>query len=88
MARMSREFSLVLVGASLLTAGYFYLHQDDPVGDRFDEETHGHSTRHGSHVMFLGLPMGGSHPSRGTTTTARGVSRGGFGSIGSHTAGG
>ena len=33
MTRMGKELSLVLVGATMLTAGYFYFREDDQASD-------------------------------------------------------
>jgi hypothetical protein len=96
---MSREFSLVLLGAGALTAGYLLA----PSGDEAMEEradavaaqqtghapgtTGSHRTGH-SHFFFVhtgGYAGYGTPPGR--SAASPGVSRGGFGA-GGHAAGG
>ena len=88
MARMSREFHLVLLGAGLLTAGSFLWPDPDPVqvaeNKANDPEGggQGNSSRHHrvGYIMFLHTR---SSPSRTMLTSSSStISRGGFGSSG------
>ena len=92
MARMSREFSLVLLGAGLLTAGYFLWPSDDARaadqtadagGGNGDGSRHSRSYRPG----FFFLVTSRSYTSTRTATTST-VSRGGFGRVGVGMSGG
>jgi hypothetical protein len=91
MARMSREFTLVLLGASLLTAGYFLWPEDDPakkaeaanadVGDNRNRTTY--------RSRFMIIPIVYSNGTRTSPAMARpGVARGGFGRTGGFAIGG
>ena len=81
MTRMTKEFSLVLLGSGLLTAGYFLAPEEDL-------EFHGQEaarnqvggSRHGTffHPIFIHT---GRFGSTGSTATAS-ISRGGFGNTG------
>src|SRR5262245_40351170 len=57
MARMSREFNLVLLGAGLLTAGSFLWPDPDPVKRAEEEENRngggGRSRTRTTHVFFV-----------------------------------
>lgn len=93
MTRMSREFSLVLLGAGLLTAGYFMWPERD-FDKRAEEQArkrvggNGGGTRTGGFI-FIGHFGGGSTSSSGGRSPAMAsVSRGGFGSIGGRVGGG
>jgi hypothetical protein len=90
MARMSREFTLVLVGASLLTAGYFLWPEDEPARKAEQAAANGNDNR-GSRTSaryhFIPIIVRGntiSSPSNTRTT----VARGGFGRIGGFSMGG
>ena len=94
MSRMSREFSLVLVGAGILTAGYFMLPEEN-FDKRAEEQARarvgGNGQRSGGGGMLLFVHTGGG--SYSSTGGARGatmgsVSRGGFGSVGGRVSGG
>jgi hypothetical protein len=91
MTRMSRELSLVLLGAGLLTAGYFLWPEQD-FEKRSEEQARnrvgGHRT--GGHVLFIGyFGGGGSSSVRGGGAGMMGsVSKGGLGSIGGRVASG
>ncbi|MFO0824089.1 MAG: hypothetical protein U0792_13415 [Gemmataceae bacterium] len=90
MTRMSREFSLVLLGAGLLTAGYFAWPEPDfekraeeQAGRRVGSRSHGH-------ILFIGHFGGGSGSVTGGSRSAAfaSVSKGGLGSIGGRVASG
>jgi hypothetical protein len=90
MTRMSKEFSLVLLGAGLLTAGYFLW--PEPDFEKRAEEQAGRrvGSRHGGHILFIGHFGGGSSSVSGTGRPAAigSVAKGGFGSIGGRVASG
>jgi len=95
MARMSREFTLVLLGSSLLTAGYFLWPEEDPVkkaeAANADLANNNHN-RNGNRTTYRSrytvIPIfyagGRSSPAMPRTT----VSRGGFGRTGGFAIGG
>lgn len=93
MTRMSREFSLVLLGAGLLTAGYFMWPEKD-FEKRAEEQAQnrvGGGRRTHGHVMFIGYFGGGGRSSvsgAGRSPAMASVSKGGFGSIGGRVSGG
>ena len=96
MTRMSREFSLVLLGAGLLTAGFFAWPEKD-IEKRAEEQAQNRvggnpntTRRTGSHILFIGHFGGGpSSISGGSRSMAMGsISKGGFGSIGGRVSGG
>jgi hypothetical protein len=95
MTRMTREFTLVLLGAGLLTAGYFAWPEQD-FERRADEQAQnrvgGNRARTGGGFIFIGhFGGGGATSSRagGARSPAMGsVSKGGFGSIGGRVGGG
>jgi hypothetical protein len=87
MTRMSREFSLVLLGASALTAGYFLWPERD-FEKRSEEQAR---ERVGSRAHIY--PLLWVHAARGAgmgnkPAAVAGVSRGGFGSMGARASGG
>jgi len=96
MTRMTREFSLVLLGAGLLTAGYFAWPEQDfekraeeQAAKRVGGNNGGNNagTRRGHTFIYIG------HFGSTSTTSARspamgGVSRGGFGTVGGRVSGG
>lgn len=93
MTRMTREFSLVLLGAGLLTAGYFAWPEQD-FEKRAEEQArkrvggNNAGTRRGHTFIYIG-----HFGSSSSTTSARspamgGVSRGGFGTVGGRVSGG
>lgn len=95
MARMSREFSLVLLGSGILTAGYF-LYPEEDIEAKQQEQVqkqvagNNHHRTHYSHGGFLWIHTGGwgsSSPSGRSVAMGGNVSRGGFGSIGRASAG-
>ncbi len=94
MARMSREFSLVLLGSGILTAGYF-LYPDEDVEAKQKEQVqqqvagnnnnNHHRTHHGGFIwIYTGAWARGANPTAGGRSVAMGgnIARGGFGSIG------
>ncbi len=96
MTRMSREFSLVLLGAGILTAGYFAWPEQD-FDKRAEEQArkrvggNGNGGRtHGGGFIFIGHFGGGgaSSVSGGRSPAMASVSKGGFGSIGGRVGGG
>lgn len=86
MARMSKEFTLVLMGAGILTAGYFLWPEEDVKAKEdqaAQQQVAGNGqarTHHGGGVFFLWL--GGSPGSGGRAPAMANISRGGFGSFG------
>jgi len=91
MTRMSREFSLVLLGGGLLTAGYFAW--PEPDFEKRAEEQAGRrvGTRSGGHFIFIGHMGGGGSGSvtgGGRSAAFASVSKGGLGSIGGRVSGG
>lgn len=92
MTRMSREFSLVLLGAGVLTAGYFAAPSpDDEVQEKANEQAAartGHTTHHrgGTFLFIHSMGYAGTGTGGGRTVASPSVSRGGFGGIG-HAAG-
>ena len=92
MARMSREFSLVLLGAGILTAGYFAYRDDNNLfakeEDQAKQQVNG-SRRNGHYMPLIFIHGGGYSSGRSSSPAmASGVARGGFGGIGAHAAGG
>jgi hypothetical protein len=99
MARMTREFSLVLVGSGILTAGYF-LYPEDDIEARQKEQVeqqlagnNNNQTQRRYHTRFIWIHTGAWGPSgmTGSRPVAMGgghISRGGFGSIGRGSVGG
>jgi hypothetical protein len=99
MARMSREFNLVLLGAGLLSAGFFLLPEDDPVNLAAREAEsggpagaggagRGSRVRTGHVIIFYGAPGARSRPFASTArASTTGTSRGGFGRTGATSVG-
>lgn len=101
MARMTREFSLVLVGSGILGAGYF-LYPDEDVEAKQKEQVqqqlagnnnnnNGVRRTHGTFIWIHTGAWGYSSPAAGGRPAAMGggnISRGGFGSIGRGSVGG
>ena len=91
MTRMTREFSLVLLGAGLLTAGYFAL-PDQDFEKRTEEQARkrvGGTTSRGGMLLFV--HTGGGTYTRGSgvrSSAMANVSRGGFSSMGGRMSGG
>ncbi|AMV26819.1 hypothetical protein VT84_20635 [Gemmata sp. SH-PL17] len=94
MTRMSREFSLVLLGAGLMTAGYFVWPEqnyDKEVDKQAEKRVGGRSRSGGGTFIFIGH-IGGGGPSSvsggGRSPAMASVSKGGFGSVGGRVGGG
>src|SRR5262245_9834052 len=91
MTRMGREFSLVLVGSGILTAGYFMAPDpaaameekaDKQVADRVAANENNRRHYYGGHVfIWAHSPAYTSNYGR-STSAMTGVSRGGFGGFG------
>jgi hypothetical protein len=89
---MSREFSLVLLGAGILTAGYFAAPSPDEEVEKKAEEQAarrtGHTHYRGGHFFFvhsMGYAGAGTAPGKAAAPT---VSRSGFGGVGRAMGGG
>ena len=102
MARMTREFSLVLVGSGVLTAGYFLYPEEDLEAKQNEQAqqqlagnngngngNHGHRAyRPGFIWIHTGAwGYGGGYGSRAPAMGGH-ISRGGFGGIGRGSVGG
>jgi hypothetical protein len=93
MTRMTREFSLVLLGAGLLTTGYFAWPEQD-FEKRAEEQAqqrvggNGGRSRGGSTFIYVGHYGGASSVGGGRSPAMASVSKGGFGSIGGRVGGG
>lgn len=90
MTRMTREFSLVLLGTGILTAGYFLWPSEDlqaRAKERAAQQVAGeHRHRYyGGHLLFIPMSTGGG---RASSPARAGISRGGFGGTGSSFSGG
>jgi hypothetical protein len=92
MTRMSREFSLVLLGSGILTAGYFLAPDpadelaakaDEQIGNRVAANDQNRRHYYGGTHMFIWAHSPG-YTSRygGSSSAMSGVSRGGFGGFG------
>jgi hypothetical protein len=94
MARMTREFSLVLLGSGILTTGYF-LYPEEDLQAKQDEEINkqvasNNNHHHRSHLHgpgFIFIPTGGFMRGGGNGNVSRPIagghiSRGGIGGIG------
>lgn len=93
MTRMSKEFSLVLLGAGLLTAGYFLWPEEDHE-HRANEELQRHvggatTSHHGGRMLgtMILLHSMRSSPMGRTGSSSPAISRGGFGSTGNSMSG-
>jgi hypothetical protein len=90
MTRMTREFSLLLLGSGMLTGGYFLWPEQD-FDKRSEEQAQqrvGGSVRTGGHILFIGHYGGSGSMSAGRSPAMASVSRGGLGSIGGRVGGG
>jgi len=95
MTRMGKELSLVLVGATMLTAGYFYFREDDHDADSYTNDTNHYHTH--AHPMFIPIMMRSygrsGFSSQGNSSgvasrTSGSITRGGFGStVSAHSSG-
>jgi uncharacterized protein YgiB involved in biofilm formation len=99
MSRMGREFSLVLLGAGVLTAGYFVARSpEEELAQKADEQAaqqvhSGGSSHHHRHyggfiILPLHSPAYTSSYGGGRSPAMSTVSRGGFGGSSHATAGG
>jgi hypothetical protein len=97
MSRMSREFSLVLLGSGILTAGYFTAPSpEDEMEKKQDEQTAartGHSTGHGYRpggmFLFIHSPYYGGGTTNGRPAAYSPTTRaGGLGAAGRAFSGG
>lgn len=92
MTRMSREFSLVLLGAGILSAGYLAWPEEDlqkTAEAQAARRVGGRPTSSGGHFLVFIHTSGGSHSVTGTRSAAMAsVSRGGFGAVGGRVSGG
>ena len=82
MTRMTKEFSLVLLGSGLLTAGYFLWPEEDfekKAQAQTAQQAGGTRVRHHGFIpIFITTPRYASAP----TTPSSTISRGGFGGTG------
>ncbi len=83
MTRMSREFSLVLLGSGVMTAGHFLFPEPD-VEAAQNEQLEAQASNHSHHSSFIWIHSGyGYGSSRTSLSAATGSIRtGGFGSFG------
>jgi hypothetical protein len=87
MARMTRELSFVLLGAGLLTSGYFLWPEEDPLevaNKQAAQGGGGGAPSRPAHVHHVFLSYGGRPAARASSITARG----GFGRTGAGVSGG
>jgi hypothetical protein len=94
MTRMGREFSLVLLGSGILTAGYFLApSNDEALAAKADQQaaervhnstgTHHRSGFHYTPLLWVhSTGYAGSSTGRPGTYSSPGVTRGGIGGIG------
>jgi hypothetical protein len=89
MARMSREFSLVLLGAGLLTAGYFLWPEEDPlkIANEQDAAAGGDGGRGRTTTRRVVFIYTGAY-GRASTVAPSATVRGGFGRTGGFFSGG
>ncbi|AWM37914.1 hypothetical protein GobsT_40210 [Gemmata obscuriglobus] len=95
MTRMSRELSLVVLGATVLTGAYFVwpeTNYETEADKQAERRTGGRSRSGGGTFIFIGH-FGGGGPSAVSGRGARppamaSVSKGGFGTVGSRVGGG
>ena len=96
MTRMSKEFSLVLLGAGVLTAGYFMVPPAEEEMEAKAEEQAANRTGHSNHRTHYGVPLllwihspGYAGNSTGRPAAYSSTSRaGGFGTFGRSYSGG
>ena len=99
MARMTREFSLVLVGSGILTAGYFLYPEEDleakqneqvaqQLGGNNGNNNNGHRTYRPGFIWIHTGAWGGSSGYSRAPAMGGHISRGGFGGIGRGSVGG
>jgi hypothetical protein len=88
MTHMTREFSLVLLGAGLLTAGYFAWPETDFEKRAEDQTNNRIGGRYGSHILFIGHYGAGSYSVSSRPGSVGSFTKGGLGSIGARVSGG
>ena len=91
MSRMSREFSLVLVGAGILTAGYFAWPEQDfekKTEEQARQRVGGRSHGGGMFLMFVHSGGGSYSKTGGARAATMGSTSRGFGSVGGRVSGG
>ena len=82
MTRMTREFSLVLLGAGMLTAAYMLWPEQDQeakANEQAQQRVAGTSGRMHGFIWIHSSGLGTSTSRAGAYTNSAGVSRGGFG---------
>jgi hypothetical protein len=86
MASMSREFALVLLGAGILTAGYFLWPEDNleaKAQEQAQQQVAGNQGHHSGGHFFVWIHGGfGAPGAKAGAPSMAGVSRGGFGGTG------
>lgn len=91
MTRMSRELSLVVLGAGVLAGAYLAWPDEDYTkeADKQAEKRVGGRPRSGGTFIFIGhFGGGGSSVRGGSPAMGSSVSKGGFGSVGGRVGGG
>ena len=88
MTRMTREFSLVLLGASALTAAYFLWPEQDFEKRSEEQARQRVGGRTGVHAPLIWVHTSSYRGVGGRPAAVAGVSRGGFGSMGGRVGGG
>jgi hypothetical protein len=87
MTRMGKEFSLVLLGAGILSVGAFawpeeQLEEKAEKAAQQQVAGNNHTRYHGPHFIFLGGFGGGYNYNSARPPAMAGISKGGFGGIG------
>jgi hypothetical protein len=97
MTRMSKEFTLVLLGSGILTAGYFTVPSAEEGMEEKAEEQAAHRTGHSNYhrhhgymplLLWVHSPGYAGHPSGRPVAHSPTTRSGGFGSIGRGFSGG
>jgi hypothetical protein len=89
MTRMTREFSLVLLGAGMLTAAYMLWPEPDPdtkANEQAEKRVGGHSGR--VHAFIWIHSAGGARTSYASSLSSGNVARSGIGSTAARVGGG
>lgn len=91
MTRMTREFSLLLLGSGMLSGGYFMLPEED-FEQRAEEQAQkrvgGPVRTGGAHLFYVGHFGSGGVGGAARSPAMAGVARGGLGAIGGRVGGG